>query len=1709
MKKYMILVSLILVFSILSAIVVGVEILGYDSIADEPTSDGTTDTDWRFAGDVVIFGSDRQIISNGMLLTQPPDGDVTRIDVNISTVNGNPQNGNFIYDIYICPTDITNFTGASYALHGACNDTATLVVNDYNLSANFGGTTGVKQIPIAAYTMDSAMIGYIVEFGIVSGGLVGAVPDNWYIAMDNNPNTTSTSLYWSTDAGFQHRNETLADFQLYINATPPIFTNDADDSGGSVTEGVIVNVTTFWNDTEDGLSHALMRTNQSGTWTNVSSLVMSPNKEMWYNTTIDTTGSGGDAVCWNQWANNTKDQWNDTMSDHCFDIIALNVPPQWHDIGDNVSGSMYSSQAALVYTNWTDDTGLSYYIFSNNQTGTWLNDTAVAMTGTQDWSNETYQNTSFFGVLGWRYYANDTDDDWNVTDIQTINILDADNDGDGFDSIPAGGKDCNDNNATQRPVINNTNYYINNDIEVCTYYYENASITVNSSDLSINGNWSQFVNNNHTTSPIYLDALTFMTIYDHDNLNISNFDIVNYTHFVVSNYTDNIRYTGNYFHDSWCRFWTQSWCRLFEQDYVTNGYYYNNSFISVKEDAAAVSETLSFRYDNENITIEDNYWEDVEFGLYSWPQTSLVKNMTILDNTLETGSFSGINFNADHDILNISYNIFNGTGAIFISNSTNTYIEYNVFENILQREAIEADIAFGRIAHNNITNVIYGAPYDIIGILVSGSAYNITNNILTDVTDVTGNNQGGIYSQIATYDFPYSGPVVIEFNDITDWGINSGAGSYMIIAEGANHTVRNNTADNGKRGLHLFGGDNFQVYNNTMTNITGDRPMVISTSGTAASEITDNYFQGTWDNVDLYVNGADNTYVHDNIFNATVDVDYVIRVTGVAENNILYPNTYIDLSGINDNAIFLNDNAANNTIKHMSFTDIGASGMRVDGSNNLLENITLNTIGGDGVEVDGNGNTFLYIDVTEMDDHGFDILWSTENTTIMHSYISDYSGSITHGDGIHNSGENDYYYNNTIQDGSGVSSYCIEIGENPNITIEDNELSACGGANSVGIFLSEASGDPEITQVFNNYVYDINQGIVCELCYANITYNNVTDVTQDGIKIQETDLLGNVTGNRVWDANVSLRILDSYGYNVDDNILYNSTYGIHVRDSTVLDFNRNNIYDTNHGFYGENNIRNVLITDTNITDSSVLDFYFERWKHPLLPSVYYSNITGTNVRLGTAIIDFYTVGVALTNATGTLPTDPFHAGDPDGYKNISYFIEATNVSDDSYIYANISYTNSDVIAAGVTEGTLKWLRHLGDYGYVANSGLQRGAGSTTNDTTYINSIPASSTGDLTSFSIFETAGLHISLTKAKVSVIRPLNPAVGTVLYQTPLFNIQDTFNGTIQTFNLSTPLDIEAGDLLALYTLGSDGVIYRNDTYGNSRIVSGDISGNITITMPATVRSFQYLGNITGGWQVVTGSGVEIGPNYVYGNFTNYSIFAPMGFANSPPQYYNVSYDYPPYVITNSTQPFLVNVTWIDPNAPLDWVDTAWIEHNITGSLTNYTMVNGSFGSNIWNYTYPNITSGTYIFELCANDTINAVNCTTTYSFTVKGGVDPADTDYFMGITIFLSITAFVLIFLAFNLRDRKDEFNQPIGDGAFRPLFVLFFEMGMLVMIVNLGLMVTLADMVEQFTISDVIGGVYTGFLWLNFFILGIMMIDMIRAPLESFIKKKRRSF
>jgi len=96
-------------------------------------------------------------------------------------------------------------------------------------------------------------------------------------------------------------------------------------------------------------------------------------------------------------------------------------PPQYFG---NSTNSTAAGQPTLFSLNWTDDTGLSGYIFSTDNTGEWVNSSFISFTAMNtSWSVTTLNDTIGL-TIGWRFYANDTSNNWNASEIFSLTTTD-------------------------------------------------------------------------------------------------------------------------------------------------------------------------------------------------------------------------------------------------------------------------------------------------------------------------------------------------------------------------------------------------------------------------------------------------------------------------------------------------------------------------------------------------------------------------------------------------------------------------------------------------------------------------------------------------------------------------------------------------------------------------------------------------------------------------------------------------------------------------------------------------------------------------------------------------------------------------------------------------------------------------------------------------------------------------------------------------------------------------------------------------------------------------------------------------------------------------------------------------------------------------------------------------------------------------------------
>lgn len=93
------------------------------------------------------------------------------------------------------------------------------------------------------------------------------------------------------------------------------------------------------------------------------------------------------------------------------------TPPTYLNLAHN---NTIAGQQTKFSCLWSDDVGLSGFIFSTNNTGAWVNSTWTSLSGTSGWSNVTQMLNSMAVVVQYRFYCNDTSNNWHKTTTRSF-----------------------------------------------------------------------------------------------------------------------------------------------------------------------------------------------------------------------------------------------------------------------------------------------------------------------------------------------------------------------------------------------------------------------------------------------------------------------------------------------------------------------------------------------------------------------------------------------------------------------------------------------------------------------------------------------------------------------------------------------------------------------------------------------------------------------------------------------------------------------------------------------------------------------------------------------------------------------------------------------------------------------------------------------------------------------------------------------------------------------------------------------------------------------------------------------------------------------------------------------------------------------------------------------------------------------------------------
>jgi hypothetical protein len=248
---------------------------------------------------------------------------------------------------------------------------------------------------------------------------------------------------------------------------PSYVAGSAQKNQSTVYSMMKVNFTSNWTD-DTTLKNWTFETNNSGSWVN-STVVNFGTAASGSNITgyvLLVNANPGTNVSWRVWA--VDNQTNLASTTTQYFVVADNQPPLWTAATLLASGQSYYSGTMNFMSNWTDNTTLSSYILEINQSAVYTNATSVAF-GSNGMTLNTITISAAEGVIvSWRVWANDTSNNWNVTDTQTFTA----------GAVPSssgtpigGGSSGGSSSSTPKTKANYTNYtYICTDTDYAGAY---------------------------------------------------------------------------------------------------------------------------------------------------------------------------------------------------------------------------------------------------------------------------------------------------------------------------------------------------------------------------------------------------------------------------------------------------------------------------------------------------------------------------------------------------------------------------------------------------------------------------------------------------------------------------------------------------------------------------------------------------------------------------------------------------------------------------------------------------------------------------------------------------------------------------------------------------------------------------------------------------------------------------------------------------------------------------------------------------------------------------------------------------------------------------------------------------------------------------------------------------------------------------------------
>lgn len=333
----------------------------------------------------------------------------------------------------------------SYFIDGVSQAISTTPTLFVNLTTSIGAGHEIVALGSSEFTTTATGVQYISpgNFSLNENGLIKSVNKPFLAPIAAWPSTTAVGGYTFT-SNLLWRNASVTANPVYnlsaqavtvgLNASGEILVLDFTDtilpksdsnSTNGTTEGHLTLHSARWTDVGGLSGYIFSFDNGTGTLVNDSFVPMTGGVN-WSNVTKGLNTTTGTTIRWQVYANDTSNNFNGTS---IFSYVTTaDNPPQWFTPLTNDSAAI-PGDLIIHGVNWTDDFGLSYAILEINGTGAGCNTFSNVTTnstfgGKTNWSNMTWTipNACEGKPIGWRQYANDSQNQWNATDLQTYII---------------------------------------------------------------------------------------------------------------------------------------------------------------------------------------------------------------------------------------------------------------------------------------------------------------------------------------------------------------------------------------------------------------------------------------------------------------------------------------------------------------------------------------------------------------------------------------------------------------------------------------------------------------------------------------------------------------------------------------------------------------------------------------------------------------------------------------------------------------------------------------------------------------------------------------------------------------------------------------------------------------------------------------------------------------------------------------------------------------------------------------------------------------------------------------------------------------------------------------------------------------------------------------------------------------------------------------